>query len=597
MKELEYPFDSEYILKKRIKIKKQLLNNKEIKFTKKKIAILGGSTTHEIMNMLELFLLSFGIMPEFYESAYNRYYEEGMFHNPALEEFEPDIIYIHTSIRNITEWPEISATQEQIDIMQKKLFRQFESLWTHLDETYHCSIIQNNFEAPFYRLFGNQDACYPQGKVNYVSKLNIMFYEYAQNHKNFYIHDINYESSYYGLEKWSNPFYWYMYKYAMALPAIPYTSHGIALIVKSIFGKNKKALSIDLDNTIWGGTIGDDGVENIEIGQETSLGQAYSEFQSYLKQLKQIGVLLTVNSKNNIEIAKEGFQREESVLRENDFSDFKANWEDKSSNLLDTAQELQLLPESFVFLDDNPAEREIIRQGVPGVGIPEMTKVEQYIQSIDQSGFFEVTTLSNDDFNRTEMYQANAKRNQARAAFVNYDEYLNSLEMKGIIMPFQTSCMSRISQLTNKSNQFNLTTKRYTQTEIEKIANDPQYLTLYGKLKDKFGDNGIVSVIIGKIQDNNLHIDLWLMSCRVLKRNMEYAMMDELVKHVKKKGLCYIYGYYYPTQKNALVKDFYKKMGFNKIREDTMGNTQWEFVVPGKYVEKNKSIYIEREEM
>jgi FkbH-like protein len=273
-----------------------------------------------------------------------------------------------------------------------------------------------------------------------------------------------------------------MYKYAMCVPAIPYVSYGVSLIIKSILGKNKKVLALDLDNTLWGGVIGDDGVENIEIGQETSLGQTYSEFQSYVKQQKDIGTLLTVISKNNDDVARTGFERPDSVLKLDDFVCFKANWDPKDRNLVDEANELNLLPESFVFVDDNPAEREIIRQSIPGVAVPEVGQVESYLQTIDRAGYFEVTKLSADDMNRNEMYKENAKRNQAMASFTDYGAYLTSLEMKGEIGPFKDIYMSRIAQLTNKSNQFNLTTKRCTQAEIEEMAGDSRYITLYGKL-------------------------------------------------------------------------------------------------------------------
>ena len=383
-----------------------------------------------------------------------------------------------------------------------------------------------------------------------------------------------------------------MYKYALAVPAIPFTAYGVATIIKSIFGKNKKVLALDLDNTLWGGVIGDDGAENIEIGQETALGQTYSEFQNYVKDLKGIGTLLTVISKNNEDVARSGFERPDSVLKVEDFVSFKANWEPKDQNLLAEASELNLLPESFVFVDDNPAEREIVRQGIPGAAVPEINRVENYIQILDRAGYFEPTKLSEDDLKRNEMYLENAKRNHAQLAFTDYGEYLKSLEMTGTIKPFQDLYMSRIAQLSNKSNQFNLTTRRYTQAEVEETAKDGRHITLYGKLEDKFGDNGVVSVVIGEIKGLELHIDLWIMSCRVLKRDMEYAMMDRLVEEAQARGLHSLYGYYYPTAKNAMVRDFYSTLGFEKISEDEAGNTCWKFNLTKPYTKKNKYISV-----
>lgn len=592
MKELEYPFDPEWILKKKKALKRELLQNTQRTFLEKKIAILGGSTTRDIRDILELFLLNYGIRPCFYESEYNQYYADGMFPNPALEEFHPDILYIHTSNRNIEQYPSLEDDRTLVTQKLQAEYERFQALWEHLHAVYGCPVIQNNFEPPLYRLLGNRDASDHRGRWNYIQRLNQMFYEYADTHQDFYIHDICYEAADYGLERWSDPFYWNMYKYAMCVPAIPYTAFQLARIIKSIFGRNKKVLNLDLDNTLWGGVIGDDGPENIEIGQETSLGQTYAEFQDYLKQHKKLGVLLSVNSKNNEETALSGLERADSVLKREDFVAFRANWEPKSHNLYATAEELKLLPESFVFVDDNPAEREIVRQEVPGAAVPEITKVEEYIRVLDRSGFFEVTNFSEDDLKRNEMYLANEQRNRMQKNFSDYGDYLRSLEMKAQIGAFDPAYFSRIAQLTNKSNQFNLTTHRYSQSEIEQIAADPQYLTLCGRLEDKFGDNGVVSIVIGRKEKDVLQIELWLMSCRVLKRDMEYAMMDTLVKQCRDCEILQIYGYFYPTAKNAMVKDFYALQGFEKLEEDVDGNAKWSFRIPEQYTLKNQVITV-----
>lgn len=573
-------------------IEAELLQNTQQTFLEKKIAILGGSTTRDIRDILELFLLNYGIRPCFYESEYNQYYADGMFPNPALEEFHPDILYIHTSNRNIEQYPSLEDDRTLVTQKLQAEYERFQALWEHLHAVYGCPVIQNNFEPPLYRLLGNRDASDHRGRWNYIQRLNQMFYEYADTHQDFYIHDICYEAADYGLKRWSDPFYWNMYKYAMCVPAIPYTAFQLARIIKSIFGRNKKVLNLDLDNTLWGGVIGDDGPENIEIGQETSLGQTYAEFQDYLKQHKKLGVLLSVNSKNNEETALSGLERADSVLKREDFVVFRANWEPKSHNLYATAEELKLLPESFVFVDDNPAEREIVRQEVPGAAVPEITKVEEYIRVLDRSGFFEVTNFSEDDLKRNEMYLANEQRNRMQKNFSDYGDYLRSLEMKARIGAFDPAYFSRIAQLTNKSNQFNLTTHRYSQSEIEQIAADPQYLTLCGRLEDKFGDNGVVSIVIGRKEKDVLQIELWLMSCRVLKRDMEYAMMDTLVKQCRDCGIRQIYGYFYPTAKNAMVKDFYALQGFEKLEEDVDGNAKWSFRIPEQYTLKNQVITV-----
>ena len=591
MKELEYPFDGEYILKKKKTIKKDLLNQNR-QFLEKNIAILGGSTTNDIKLVLELFLLNYGIKPNFYESEYNKYWEDAMFENKELENFNPDIIYICTSNKNIINFPNLNDNKDEVKEKLISEYERFKVMWQTLSNKYQCPIIQNNFDYLNYRILGNKDVTDYRGKTNFITKLNLMFYDYAEENDNFYILDINYLSSQYGLDKWQDPFYWYMYKYAISVPAIPLLSFNLANIIKAIYGKNKKGLVLDLDNTLWGGIVGDDGVDNLVIGEETSEGQVYTDFQKYLKEIAQMGILLNVNSKNDLDNAIAGLNHVDGILKPDDFIVIKANWEPKSNNMLAIASELNLGVDSLVFVDDNPAERAIVKDYINDVAVPEMKEPYKYIQILDHSGYFENIKLSNDDMKKNKMYKDNVERNKMIASFDNYDDYLKSLDMKATIDKFSPIYMARIAQLTNKSNQFNLTTKRYNQSEIEETAKDNNYITLYGKLEDKFGDNGVVSVVIGKKTNERLDIDLWIMSCRVLKRDMEFAMMDSLIKECVKQNIKELYGYYYPTVKNGMVKDFYKIQGFTKIDEDEKGNTVWKYVIDD-YKNKNKFIDVE----
>ncbi len=586
---LTYPFDPNLILQKRRKIRRELLES-DIVFIEKRIAILGGSTTHDIKEILELFLLNYGIKPSFFESEYNQYWEDAMFDNPELVEFNPDFIFIHTSNRNITSYPTVRTPAQEIDDMLEAQYKHFETMWEHLGAKYNCPIIQNNFEMPMYRLLGNKDVSDIHGKLNFITRLNMKFYEYAQNNKDFFINDINYLSASYGLDKWSESQYWHMYKYALAVPAIPYLSYSVCNIIKSLLGKNKRAFVLDCDNTLWGGVVGDDGVEGIEIGQETPMSQAYSEFQSYIKEHKDLGVMLNINSKNDYENAIAGLNRPDGILKPDDFIVIKANWQNKDQNIREISQELNIFSDVFVFVDDNPVERNIVTSQVPTVAAPEINKVEEYISVIDHSGFFEVTNLSGDDMKRNEMYKANMERQKQQQSFENYEEYLLSLGMTGLIKDFDDTFIQRITQLTNKSNQFNLTTKRFTQPEMDAVAADDSYIRLYGKLEDKFGDNGVVTVVIGKKDSDVLHIDLWLMSCRVLKRNMEHAMLDNLVEQAANQGIKTIRGYYYKTAKNNMVKNFYGEMGFTLVEENG-DDTVWELAVDG-YENKNNVIKV-----
>ena len=579
LKELCFPFDGDLIMQSKRKLLRLLKENES--GVKLRVAVLGGSTTSDIIKVLELFLRDRGIIPEFYESEYAQYWSDAVFGTPELDEFKPELVFIHTTSRNIEEKPTVGEDETAVSGKLEREFSRYEKMWDALSEKFGCVIIQNNFEMPSERLLGNREVGVPYGRIDFITRLNVKLYDYAQKHNNFYIHDINYLSADYGLERWHELRHWHLYKYALSVSAIPQFAYSLSNIICSVMGKNKKVLALDLDNTLWGGVIGDDGQSGIEIGSETSEGQSYLRLQKYIKAHKEIGVLLTVCSKNDPENALEGLNHPDGVLKPNDFALIKANWNEKSLNLEETAQELNLLPESFVFADDNPAECEIVKAQVPEIAVLNFSDPEECIRYIDKCGYFEVTNLSADDAKRSEMYAANAQRAAAEKKFASYDEFLASLEMTAVIGDFDPVHIPRITQLTNKSNQFNCTTKRYTGAEMETVANSADYIRLCGRLTDKFGDNGIVSVVIGEKRNAELHIDLWLMSCRVLKRGMEYAMINRLVEEAKKAGISAIYGYYYPTKKNAMVKELYGDFGFAKISEDDGGNTVWKLETAG----------------
>jgi len=586
--DLEYPLDIDKILRKKKSIKKELLNKKNL--VEKNIAILGGSTTSEIKNILELFLLDSGIKPNFYESEYNKYYEDALFGSDALDKFNPDIVYIHTTNKNIIKYPEFEDSEEEVFALIKNEIERYKSIWSSLSK-YNCPLIQNNFDYTINRSLGNLDFYDIHGKTYFINQLNDKFSQEARVIKHLYINDINYLSSYIGLKNWFDKSLWYQAKYALSMSSIPELAFNISKIINSIFGKSKKCLVLDLDNTCWGGVIGDDGLNGISIGIETAIAEAYTSFQKHVKELKQMGVILAVCSKNDFKNAKEGFEHPDSVLKFNDFTSFKSNWDPKHLNILDIAKEINIGVDSLVFIDDNPVERDIVFSQIPATSVPNVgNDVIHFIDHIDGNKYFEPTSLLIDDVNRNKYYKDNKKRSQEQSIFKSYDDFLVSLEMRAEIKSFSSIYLSRITQLTNKTNQFNLTTKRYAIGEIENIATSDEYIKIYGKLIDKYGDNGLIAISIGIIKDNQCHIDLWLMSCRVIKRDMEFAMIDEFVRLCKEKGVEEIVGYYYQSAKNNMVSDLYEKFGFKL--SDTNGNdTIWRLDILN-YENKNKFIGI-----
>lgn len=578
MTPFDYPYDCDVILQKKRRLRRELLTQSGL--IPKKIAILSGSIIGEIKPILELFLLHHGIQPDFYEGEYARYYENAVFDDGSLRAFAPDIIYVHTTVQNLSGLPCPADSDVEAEEKLAAEVLRWQSFWDAC-----CSmgaiVIQNNFEFPNVRVMGSFEAVDRRGAVRFVRRMNEALARYAEAHRGFLVNDINYLAAELGLDHWFSPTMWYAYQYALDLSAVPALCASIANIIKSLYGKNKKSIACDLDNTLWGGVIGDDGVQGIQLGEESPSGRAFTALQRYLKLVSQTGVLLNVNSKNEAEIAKSGFSRPESVLHEEDFICFTANWQPKDENLAQMASQLNLLPESFVFLDDNPAEREIVRRRFPQTAVPELTEPEHYVHTLARSGYFEVTSLSADDKKRSEMYRENAQRAQAQAAFSDYSDYLRSLEMKAVIAPFDTAHAARITQLMNKTNQFNLTTRRYTDAEVSACMSDGNTLTLYASLADRFGDNGIVSALIGRVQDGILTIEEWVMSCRVFKRDLELAVFDALIAYCRTHNITSIEGDYLPTAKNAYVRTLYPTLGFSQTAESEEG-THYRFDIPAE---------------
>ena len=573
---LTYPFDVAMLRKKQKAIRRELLEQ-DVVLLEKRIAILGGSTTNMFRDFLELFLLDAGVKPIFYESEYAQYYEEAVFQNDALSEFAPDIIFVFTTSVNLKEQPNAFETREEAEARINREYTRYQSIWDGLAARYHAVIIQNNFEMPAYLLLGSLDAVLWGGWRNTIESLNARIAEYAMAHAGMYVHDVHYLASLLGTEQWFDLSQYSAYKLAIRYESMPFVAMHAANVVKAILGRTKKCLVLDLDNTLWGGIIGDDGMEGIQIGKETPEAEAYTAFQRYLLALKDRGALLAVCSKNEEAVAKSGFSHPDTVLQLDDFVAFQANWEPKDQNVRRIANMLNIGLDSLVFLDDNPMERAIVREHVPEVAVPEVTggDVASYIRAIERNGYFETVSISEDDRKRSEAYRANQQRVEMEAVASSYEDFLLSLDMRAEIAPFRRIYYDRIAQLTNKSNQFNLTTRRFTRADIEHMAENSCYITLYGRLQDRFGDNGLVSVVIAEKEGTDVHIRLWLMSCRVLKRGMEEAMMEELAKKARLAGGEKLIGYYYPTAKNGMVRDFYRAHGFSLV-DDADGNTVWE---------------------
>jgi FkbH-like protein len=471
----------------------------------------------------------------------------------------------------------------------------FRAIWDSIEQKIGCQMIQNNFETPPYALLGNMDATAPAGFTRFLARLNEGFADEATRRPKLLIQDVHSIAARAGIDNWYDWDRFFSYKVLLKPAANIALARSLAALIGAVYGRTRKVLVLDLDNTLWGGVIGDDGVDKIKIGRETPVAEAYTAFQEYCLALRNRGVLLAVCSKNNEATAKQGLEHPSSVLKLSDISCFKANWQPKHENIEAIARELNLGVDSFVFIDDNPAERAIVKAQLPSVAVPEVGhEVSGFAGIIDAHRYFEPASLSKEDLERAALYAQNAQRTAQQSQFANYGEYLDSLAMTAEIAPFKPIYLERIAQLTNKTNQWNLTTRRYSLAEIEALSNSPAHIGLYGILVDRFGDNGLISIMLGRLEGEAVVLDLWLMSCRVLKRDMELAMLDAMAHHALALGATRLHGSYVPTAKNGMVADHYEKLGFTPEPAPAgspEGATFWRLDLNG-YTDRNTHIKV-----
>ena len=428
-------------------------------------------------------------------------------------------------------------------------------------------------------LFGHYDARRDDTAAAVVLRLN-QFLRHDLLGPDDYLLDVARMAETMGLESWHHPGLWNLAKIPFSQHYVPFYADHVARLLGAVYGRSKKCLVLDLDNTLWGGVIGDDGLEGIRIGQHDAQGEAFLAVQQYVKALRARGIILAVCSKNDDVNARRPFQEhDDMVLREDDIAVFQANWSDQASNLEAIAQKLNITVDALVLLDDNPAERAQVRQELPMVGVPELPDDPAlYVFALQAAGYFEAVTFSDVDSARAEQYKANAKRADLADTTKDLGTFLQSLQMEISFKPFDASGRNRIAQLINKSNQFNLTTRRYTASEVATVESDPDVFTLQVSLKDRFGDNGMICVVICRPEDDAWIIDTWLMSCRVLGRRVEAVVLAYIIDAAKQHGVTRLRGLFVPSGRNDLVRAHYKQLGFRCLKEDADGS-DWEISV------------------
>ncbi len=535
-----------------------------------KLAILGDCATQHLADAVRGYAYEVGLRMDVFDADYNQIDAQVMDEKSELYAFEPQSVLIYMCTEKLYEMFCAVPVQERADFANA-MYEKIRGYWTLISRQCNAKILQFTFAGNDDRVFGNYGLKTSCSFAFQLLRLNYLLSEGCQQFKNVYLIDLNVIQSEVGRRIFHDEKLYYIAKMPVSTEALPMVAKSVLDTVVALTGRMKKCVILDLDNTLWGGVIGDDGMDGIQIG-ELGLGHAFTEFQMWLKELKNRGIILAVCSKNNEDTAKEPFLKHpEMVLRMEDISLFVANWDDKATNIRAIQKTLNIGMDSIVFLDDNPFERNLVKSLIPDITVPELPEdPAQYLSYLKGLNLFETVSYSEEDRDRTRQYQAEISRTALQQQFGTFDEYLESLEMKAVAAPFDSFHYPRIAQLTQRSNQFNLRTVRYTEAEIEAIAQDDSHLTLYFTLKDKFGDHGLISVVILDKQDaDTLFVSEWLMSCRVLKRGMEEFIVNKIVETAQKNGFRHIRGEYIPTPKNAMVKDLYENLGFQRIAENT----------------------------
>ncbi len=544
-----------------------------------RLAVVSNATTHFAVPALIGTAARHGIALECIEADFGQAVQEALTPDSAINRARPDAVLVALDHRGLPLRPSpgdrdaatatVAACLAQLNAIRDGIHR-------------HCNALclLQTIARPPEATFGSLDFALPGTMRSLVEAVNRGMAESLAGSSDL-LFDVAGIAETVGLADWHEPKLWNLAKIPFSNIFLPIYAEHACRLVAAIRGRSRRCLVLDLDNTLWGGVIGDDGLDGIVIGQGDATGEAHLHLQQTALHLRDRGVVLAVSSKNNDRTARLPFQRHpEMLMKEEHFAVFQANWNNKAANIIAIAQELSLGIDALVFLDDNPVERDLVRRFLPAVAVPELpADPALFARTLCAAGHFEAIAFSLEDRRRADFYQANARRIALQGQSGDVDAYLESLDMVITFQPFDDTGRSRITQLINKSNQFNLTTKRYTEAEVQAAQAAPECFTLQVRLADAFGDNGMISVVICRETERDWEVDTWLMSCRVLGRKVEAAVLQEILYHARRQGIRRIIGHYRPTDRNALVADHYPNLGFTALRQADGGRTTWQLDV------------------
>ncbi|HWB28497.1 MAG TPA: HAD-IIIC family phosphatase [Chitinophagaceae bacterium] len=539
--------------------------------TRIKVAVLGDTPTQLLTTSLIGYGFEEGVSFEIYEAEYQQAVREIMNASSSLYSFDAAFIIIFFAAEELYKKFALTPLSKRPQFAQKQI-ELYETLVAAIEANTTSKVILFNFWQVPDNVFGNFGNKTQYSFTYQLRAINMGIMQMAANQKNLFVLDVDSLQNQQGYNARLNKAVYVNTGIVTNPDFLVPVAQNITRIILSVTGRFYKCLIVDMDNTLWGGVIGDDGIDNIQIGN-LGIGKAYTDLQLWIKQLNQRGVIIAVCSKNEESTVKEVFEKHPDMqLRMDDIAFFAVNWDNKADNIRLIQAALNISFDSMVFIDDNPFERNLVRKELPEVCVPELPgDPAGYAGFLQELNLFETASFTIEDTVRNEQYKKEAERVKAKQIFTNEDEYLANLDMKAIVGRFNSFNIPRLAQLSQRSNQFNLRTVRYTEKDIEALATDSNYMVFDFSLKDKFGDNGLVSMVVLKKQENGFFIENWLMSCRVLKRSLENFVLNTLVEHAIKENVLLFTGEYLPTVKNAMVKDFYPSLGFIPA-----GNNLWQ---------------------
>lgn len=546
-----------------------------------RLAVLASSTVDHLLPAIRIAGLRRRLLINTHSGAYGQYRQDLLDPSAFLRQFAPQTVLFSLTSREAIAAVPLSATVAEVDETIARLIGELRSLWQRARESFNAAIIQQTFINVTEQVFGSYDRLVPGAPARVVARLNDRLCEAAAQDGALLL-DIARASERDGIDAWFDAGRWLQGKLEVAPQAAPLYGDFVARVLAAQRGLSKKCLVLDLDNTLWGGVIGDDGLDGIVLGEGSAVGEAHLALQRYAKRLNERGVILAICSKNNPEVAEAAFREHpEMLLRCSDVAVFLANWHDKTENLKTVATRLNIGLDSLVFVDDHPVERARVRQSLPMIAVPELPEdAAQFVRCIADAGYFEAVAFTSEDRHRAGQYAANAEREVLLGSAQSMGEFLRGLKMSVAFGPFTVVDHARVVQLINKTNQFNTTTRRYTSEEITYFANLPNALTLQFRLSDRFGDNGLVSAMILRSTPDHedvLEIDSWVMSCRVFGRQLEFEAMNIAVEAARQRGARAFVADYIASSKNEVIRALYPSLGFAAVNETapTNGTTRW----------------------